>query len=72
MIVENIRCLCRERGTSVCELEKVAGLGNGTIGRWNRSSPRVDSLQRVADYFGISISDLLRESNEAGTDRNKN
>lgn len=37
------------------------GIGNGTIARWGKSFPRVDSLQAVAKYFGCSVDDLLRE-----------
>lgn len=61
MILENIRALCKEREISLFALEKATGIGNGTIARWNESSPRIDSLQAVADFFGVTVNDLLSE-----------
>lgn len=67
MIYENVQQLCRERNISIVELEKLCGIGNGTIGKWNGkiSSPRVDKLQAIASYFGVSVDELLREKKEA-------
>lgn len=62
MILENIYALCKKNGISVFALEKAVGIGNGTIARWGKSSPRVDRLQSVAKYFGVTVDDLLCES----------
>ena len=59
MIYQNIVCLCRKNGISIAKLEKEAGIGNGTIGRWEKSSPSVDNLKKVADHFCVSIDSLL-------------
>lgn len=59
MVLENISLLCREKGISIARLEKECGLGNATIRRWGASSPNIDSLKRVADYFCVSIDELL-------------
>lgn len=64
MIAENIRQLCRERKISLWALERELGLGNGSIAKWENRSPRVGSLKLVADYFGVTIDDLLREGAE--------
>ena len=60
MILENIRILCRERGISIARLEKTLGLGNATIRGWGSSSPSVDKLKQVADYFGTTVDALIR------------
>ena len=60
MIFDNIRALCAERGVSVCRLEREAGIGNGVIRKWNKQSPRVDKLLPVADYFGVTLDELVR------------
>lgn len=60
MILENIRSLCRERGISIARLEKTLGLGNATIRGWGSSSPSVDKLKQVADYFGTTVDALIR------------
>lgn len=59
MIFENIMRLCAEKKISIAKLEREAGIGNGTVARWGESSPRVDSLQKVANYFGITVDELL-------------
>lgn len=64
MIFDNIAVLCKKRGISIAKLEREVGLGNATIRGWKASSPKVDSLKIVADYFGISIDDLLRPDQE--------
>ena len=61
MIYKNIEEKCREIGISVSALEKMVGLGNATIKGWNESSPKVENLKKVADYFGCTIDDLIKE-----------
>lgn len=61
MLFERISALCKERGISIAKLEQEAELGNATIRGWKNSSPRVDSLKKVADYFGCTVDELLRE-----------
>lgn len=59
MLVNNIRRLCRERGISIRRLEETIGIGNGIIARWETSAPSVTRVKAVADFFGVSIDDLL-------------
>lgn len=66
MIYENIERLCREKGISISSLEKALGLGNATIHGWNKSSPRVKNVKAVADYFGTTVDDLIREEVDDG------
>lgn len=61
MLVEKIKELCVSRGITIKELERTAGLGNGTIRRWDDSSPALEKVIKVADYFGVSVEDLLKE-----------
>ena len=43
-----------------------------TIVRWDKSSPTTDKLQKVADYFGVSIDYLLgRELNEKNSEESE-
>lgn len=61
MILENIRQLCKNKGITLSHLERELGFGNSAIVRWENSSPTVRNLQKVANYFGCSVDDLLRE-----------
>ena len=59
MIYENILKLCEKHGTNIMNVEKACGLGNGTISGWKDSNPRVDRLKLVADFFGVTIDELM-------------
>lgn len=61
-IVERIRALANEQGLSLPNLEVKLGLGNGTISRWSKSAPNTDKLQKVADFFNVSMDYLLGRS----------
>ncbi|PRA08854.1 MULTISPECIES: helix-turn-helix transcriptional regulator [unclassified Paenibacillus] len=58
-IVDNIRELCKEFNTSIPKLEKELGFGNGAIYNWNKNSPSIDKLQKVADLFNVSVERVL-------------
>lgn len=58
-LVEKIRTLARQRDLSLPQLEQELGLGNGTISRWRSSSPNTEKLQKIADYFQVSMDYLL-------------
>lgn len=61
MILESIKKMCKERGITIAKLERETKIGNGTIARWGKSTPRIDSLKSVADYFGVTLDELLKE-----------
>lgn len=61
MIYKNVAKLCRETGISIAKLEKETNIGNGTIKRWEKSSPNLDTAKKVADYFGCTVDELLKE-----------
>lgn len=64
MILGNIRRKCAEIGISVYALEKKMEFGNGTVSSWATSSPSVDKLKRVADYFGVTVDELLKDDSD--------
>lgn len=61
MIYTNVSILCQSIGISIAKLEKELGFGNSTIRGWVNSSPTVEKLKAVADYFGVTVDDLLAE-----------
>jgi transcriptional regulator with XRE-family HTH domain len=62
-LLEIIQNLCKEKGISIFKLEKDLNFGNGTIYKWDKSSPAIDKLKKVADYFEVSIDYLIASSN---------
>ncbi|MES1051289.1 helix-turn-helix transcriptional regulator [Bacillus thuringiensis] len=58
-ITEKIKELCQNRGISVATLEEKLGFGQNTIYQWKKRTPSVERVQKVADYFDVSIDYLL-------------
>ena len=61
MLADKIRALCKSRGKRVGDVEAACGLSIGAISKWNCSSPTVRNLKAVADYFQVTVDELLRE-----------
>ncbi|MHB1651630.1 MAG: helix-turn-helix domain-containing protein [Desulfitobacteriaceae bacterium] len=59
-MVERIQVLCREKGTTFKRLETDFGFSNGAMYKWDTNTPGIDRVQKVADYFGVSIDFLVR------------
>lgn len=59
MIYQTIEALCKKRGITIARLESDVGLGNATVRGWETSMPRVDKLKMVADYFGVTVDDII-------------
>jgi hypothetical protein len=58
-LFENIKSLCTLKGISIPKLEKELGFGRGSIYNWEKSSPSIDKVEKVAKYFGVSINRVL-------------
>ena len=64
MNMKLLKRLCDRDGISFRTLEKKTGLSENSIRKWYKSNPRVDSVQKVADYFDVTIDILVREDAE--------
>ncbi|MDF9622748.1 helix-turn-helix transcriptional regulator [Bacillus cereus] len=58
-VTEIIKQLCQKRDISVSTLEKELGFGQNTIYQWKKRTPSVERVQKVAEYFDVSIDYLL-------------
>lgn len=61
MVYENVKKICDEKGISITQLEKEAGLSSGSIGKWRNCIPKADSLQAVAKVLKVKMEKLLKE-----------
>lgn len=59
LIYDKIKEICKSKGISVASVEKEAGLSNGTISKWNSSSPTIENLNAVAKVLKVKIGSLL-------------
>lgn len=59
-IYDNVKRAADRRGLTISELEKKAGLKNGTISKWKEHSPTVNNIKRVSAVLRISVSTLIK------------
>ena len=57
--------LCNAAGKSPSAVAIEMGIEKSTVGRWRRGSMPTDATKiKVADYFGITVSELRAENEE--------
>lgn len=61
MLYDNVKKLCEEKGVSILSLEKALGFPRSSICKWNENEPGIRKVQKVADYLGVSIEELLKD-----------
>lgn len=58
----NIQRLCNEKGISVTALGQELGLSNATTAGWRKGShPRGKTLKMLADYFDVTMDQLMSD-----------
>lgn len=60
---EIIKQLCDSRGIATTALEKELGFGRGSIGKLRSSKTSIERLQKIANYFNVSV-EYLSTGNE--------
>ena len=58
LIGTRVKELCKERGISVAQLEKMAGIPPKSISKWDKSMPSFDKVQHVLDALEISYEEF--------------
>ena len=64
-IYDRTKDACKNAGLSVQAVERMAGLGNGAISKWNNVTPRADTLFSVAKILQVSPGWLLTGEGQA-------
>ena len=61
MIYEKIVAYCKENNMSIMAFEKMCGLANGVIGKWenDKLKPSLSSLSKIVEATGIPIAEWL-------------
>lgn len=66
---DRIKALCKKKGVSMNTAEKEIGLAKGYISKLDKSNPNMTTLQKMADYFDVSVEYLMagkeNESNDS-------
>jgi transcriptional regulator with XRE-family HTH domain len=63
---ELLEQLLKERGITAYRLAKETGVTTATLTSWKKGiyTPKLDKLQKIADYFGVSVEYFMGESEE--------
>lgn len=56
---ERVKQLCKEKGVSMNVAESEMGLAKGYISKLGKSNPNQKTLQKMSDYFGVSVGYLM-------------
>ena len=66
MFWENFYNLCLRAGKAPNTVAKEVGIASGTITKWKNENavPREQTLRKLADYFSVTVDELLRDNSE--------
>ena len=56
--------LCKKRNLAITALERELGFGRGSIGKLRTGNTTLERLQKIADYFGVSVNYLTTGKNQ--------
>ena len=72
---ERIKTLCKKNGISMNKLEEELGFGKGYISKLETSNPNINKLQKIADYFDVTLDYLMsgddKDANSILSDKDK-
>lgn len=66
-LYERIESLRKSKKISQGNLEKELGFSNGSISKWKNSTPTPERLQKLDEYFGVSVDWLMTGEEKADT-----
>ena len=61
---ERVKELCKKNGTSMNQVEIDLSFGKGYLSKLGESTPNAKKIQKIADYFGVTVDYLLTGNNE--------
>ena len=65
VFVQNVKSLCKAQGTTPSAASEASGAGRNFMDNIKKGSiPSVAKVQMLAEYLGVTVSDLLGEKKE--------
>lgn len=71
-IFERIKLLSQQRNKNVKEVAIELGFSENLFYKWKTSEPKARDLQKVADYFDVSVDYLLGRTDDPSGSLNRN
>ena len=61
MFIDTYESLCKQRGVSCSKAAQEMGINKGTVSVWRNKGtrPQAAQLEKIAEYFGVSVDYLL-------------
>lgn len=56
---ETIKKICKNKGVTVTGVEKELGFARGSLCKVNTNKPSMEKVQKLANYFGVSVEYLM-------------
>lgn len=68
MSYEHFKKLCDDAKVRPSEVSRATGVATSTLTEWKKGSytPKADKLQKIAEYFGVSVDYLLSGEEQEG------
>lgn len=66
MYFNNFDNLVNANATTYSHVSKETGISKATLSAWKKGdyTPKLDKLQKIADYFKVSIDELIKSDDE--------
>lgn len=63
MYYKNFEELCKQKGVTPNKISKETGISTATLTSWKQGkyTPKIDKLQIISNYFGVSLEYLMRK-----------
>lgn len=70
VFAHNLRKYMESAGKTQRDMAEVVGVSTATFSEWINAKkyPRIDKIEKMADYFGILKSDLIEEKKSSAED----
>lgn len=70
MFYDKYVALCAQKGITPSAAAKEIGINKAAVSNWKyrKNGPSDVTMQKIADYFGVPISELTEEKEKAPTD----
>lgn len=66
-LLERVKILCISKGVSQRKMEQDIGISNGASSKWGASSPSIEILQKLSNYFEVSLNYLMAGDDNPAT-----
>lgn len=70
MFYDKYIALCAQKGVTPSAAAKEIGINKAAVSNWKyrKNGPSDVTMQKIADYFGVPVSELTEEKEKAPTD----